>query len=323
MRRTAKHILTAFLAVLLLVSGTMAVGVSAREQLNLKDKPDLNLKMQYPDEEGNLQPADVTVGLYPVALTRLSNGNQIYVKTGDFFRAKIDLKNITTEEELLRKVPVEAVEAHIADRHIRPRFQDATDPRTGLAHFEQLPAGLYLVRLEKPEDGPALYAMNSFLLTLPRILPNDEYDYKGEAVVLPKMQLSKELLDIRVIKAWANDKPENRPASITVQLMNGSQIADTTVLTKDNGWTWTFYEKPADVAWSVYEKKVENYKAKVGEMVLTDNGYEVIITNTYAPPTPLVQTGQLNWPLPFLVVGGLLLLILGYTMSREKKRKEN
>ena len=36
-------------------------------------------------------------------------------------------------------------------------------------------------------------------------------------------------------------------------------------------------------------------------------------------PTTLPQTGQLVWPIPVLAVSGLLLILLGYELTREKK----
>ena len=40
------------------------------------------------------------------------------------------------------------------------------------------------------------------------------------------------------------------------------------------------------------------------------------------PSDKLPQTGQLNWPVPVLAAGGLLLMIVGYLLQREKKRHE-
>lgn len=40
------------------------------------------------------------------------------------------------------------------------------------------------------------------------------------------------------------------------------------------------------------------------------------------PSGKLPQTGQLNWPVPVLAAGGLLLMIVGYLLQREKKRHE-
>ena len=40
------------------------------------------------------------------------------------------------------------------------------------------------------------------------------------------------------------------------------------------------------------------------------------------PSEKLPQTGQLNWPVPVLAAGGLLLMVVGYLLQREKKHHE-
>lgn len=40
------------------------------------------------------------------------------------------------------------------------------------------------------------------------------------------------------------------------------------------------------------------------------------------PSDKLPQTGQLNWPVPVLAAGGLLLMVVGYLLQREKKHHE-
>ena len=179
--------------------------------------------------------------------------------------------------------------------------------------------GLYLIVPVEPEDGPMLYAMNPFLITLPRRDAEGNYDYDCEVPVPAKVQVTPAIVDIHVIKEWKDDLPKDRPQSITVELMNGSQVADTAVLTKENGWEAVFVGKPADITWTVQEKKVEGYEGKVGIMERNGNDYEVIITNTPSSGV-LKQTGQLNWPVPVLLLGGLLLMAGGFILSRDRKK---
>ena len=47
------------------------------------------------------------------------------------------------------------------------------------------------------------------------------------------------------------------------------------------------------------------------------------ITNTsktYKAPDKLVQTGQLNWPVPILVCSGLALIVTGILLQRWRKQ---
>lgn len=52
---------------------------------------------------------------------------------------------------------------------------------------------------------------------------------------------------------------------------------------------------------------------------------EIIITNTSTsetpPNPPLIQTGQLNWPIPVLAGLGILLFAMGWVMIFMKRKK--
>lgn len=316
MNEKLKRILSILLAAAALMS-LMAVSISA-EQINLKRKSSLNMIMQIKGEDGKMVPVKGEVGLYCVALTRLVNADQFYVATASFMGADIDLSGIVTEQNLLEKVPVAALEKNIERYKLKPKFVSTIDEK-GNVHFGNLSAGLYLVVPVKPEDGPAQYTMNPFLVTLPRLKENGNYDYDCGAPMFPKVEVTPGLVDIQVTKEWKNDKPENRPKSITVDLMNGSMVADTAELDAANNWQWIFQDKPANVTWSVQEREVKGYDDKVGRMEFDGEIYKVVITNTPSEGV-LKQTGQLNWPVPVLMIGGLLLIGFGFAMSRDKKK---
>ena len=311
-----KRILS-FLLVAAALLSLMAVGVSA-EQINLRRKSNLNMLMQIQGEDGKMVPVKGEVGLYCVALTRLVNADQFYVATASFMGADIDLSGIVTEENLLEKVPISALEKNIENYRLKPRFVSTIDEK-GNVHFGNLSAGLYLVVPMKPDNGPALYTMNPFLVTLPRTTDQGIYDYDCVTPMLPKVEVTPGLVDIMVVKEWKNDKPESRPKSITVDLMNGSMIAETVDLDPANNWQYIFRGKPANIEWTVQERKVEGYDCKVGRMEMLDDMYRVVITNTPSEGV-LKQTGQLNWPVPVLLSGGLLLVACGFVMSRDKKK---
>lgn len=317
MKMKLKNILC-FVLIAAAVMSFLTVGVAA-DQLNPKKKCTLNMTMQTKGEDGKMVPVKGEVGLYCIALTRLVNADQFYVATASFIGADIDLSGIITEENLLEKVPIAALEKHIEDYMLRPKYRSAID-ESGNVHFENLSAGLYLVVPVTPEGVPAQYTMNSFLVTLPRLDKNGNYDYDCVTPMLPKVEVTPGLVDIQVLKEWKNDDPVKRPANIVVDLMNGSQIADTAILDAANNWKWTFQDKPAYVDWSVQERKVEGYDSKIGDMELEGNTYNIIITNTLSSQDPLKQTGQLNWPVPVLMIGGILLIGVGFVLSRDKKK---
>lgn len=97
-----------------------------------------------------------------------------------------------------------------------------------------------------------------------------------------------ETINIPVSKVWKGDEknPELRPASITVNLMNGTEVIATKELTAENDWNATFeaVRKYDDnntlITYTVEEVAVENYKTGV---VTPNNDGSFTITNELAP----------------------------------------
>ena len=46
-------------------------------------------------------------------------------------------------------------------------------------------------------------------------------------------------------------------------------------------------------------------------------------TTETTPPPDLPPTGQVNWPIPLLVVGGLFLILLGFCLRKDKRHETN
>jgi len=120
--------------------------------------------------------------------------------------------------------------------------------------------------------------------------------------------------EISVLKVWA-DNGYGRPESVTVQLMDGETVVETVVLGNWNNWSYVWKNLDASDGhnWHVREVNVprgyrESYYYE---------GSRVIIRNTET----LIQTGQLNWPIPVLTVLGLGLIALGVVVLVKRKSK--
>lgn len=116
------------------------------------------------------------------------------------------------------------------------------------------------------------------------------------------------------------EKLVSRPKSITIELLNNGQKTAEAKLSKQNKWTYTFENLPENGTWTVQEQKVEGYKGEVLAMEWVKDHYEVTIVNT--ADGVLVQTGQLKWPVPVMLVIGCSLVLVGYVMTRDKKKTE-
>ena len=123
--------------------------------------------------------------------------------------------------------------------------------------------------------------------------------------------------DLTVVKVWSdeNDKQDIRPDSVTVTLYNGDQAVDKVTLGAWNNWTHTWTDLDGTGDWGALETGIP--KGYTPSYQIRDN--VVIITNTAA----LIQTGQLNWPIPVLGSLGALMICLGIFAMRRKRKNGN
>ena len=124
-----------------------------------------------------------------------------------------------------------------------------------------------------------------------------------------------EPVDLTVKKVWSddNDKRDIRPEFISVTLYNGKQAVEKVTLNAENNWTYSWEDLDGKGNWSVIETGIpKGYTPSY-----RTNGDVVTITNTAV----LIQTGQLNWPIP--VLGGLGVLMILFGVIFMKKRKSS
>lgn len=122
------------------------------------------------------------------------------------------------------------------------------------------------------------------------------------------------LLDLKVVKKWV-DQDSSRPGSVEINLLRDKKAVEgrTVVLNSKNNWQATWTGLDSRLAWSVKEAKVPagytaSYKYSDGIWYVTNTG-------------SLLQTGQLNWPIPVLCAGGFLLLAIGMLLMKRKEEK--
>lgn len=140
---------------------------------------------------------------------------------------------------------------------------------------------------------------------------NDDDDGGGDTPGTDKPEPPVFTADLTVIKAWDDDNNPERPDIVTLQLYNGAAAVDTITLTAADGWTYTWDELAADGEWRVIEVDIPN-----GYTPVYSRANNVItVTNTAS----LIDTGQLNWPIPVLGGLGVLVLASGVVMMRKKK----
>lgn len=125
---------------------------------------------------------------------------------------------------------------------------------------------------------------------------------------------------LTVRKIWSGDEKtlEKRPDTIGVTLYNGDTAVETVWLSQGNDWMYTWTELDPAGDWSVMENEIPKGYTPSYRAERTESGKLVTITNT----SSLLQTGQLNWPVPILLLVGLLLIAAGIILMKKKKKKE-
>lgn len=252
------------------------------------------------------------LALYLVANAGSVHSNLSYTYTTDFAGCGIDIKNLNRKEAASEL-------AQFAKDNNLTCFNNQTTDANGTVKFENLPLGLYLVVQTGSVKGFSDCA--PFLAAAPYYDANQNgWLYDVDAT--PKADIIRQI-DLTVKKLW-NDDGANRPSSVTIQLRQGDAVKDTVVLDSSNSWTYTWVDLEKRDDWSVKEINVpKHYTATYKQ-----NGTLYTVTNTKnvessSDTEKLIQTGQLNWPIPFLACTGLLLFAAGWALVFLKKEKNH
>ena len=220
-----------------------------------------------------------------------------------------------------------ALAGYVQRDQIAALAEGVTD-EAGMLRITDLTPGLYLVLGTSYETENVRYTFTPFLVSLPNLTESDEWEY--HPVIRPKyeQQTKPDSTTIQAVKTWKdNGNEKKRPAEIVVQLLKDGQVYEEKALNAGNNWRYVWKDLSADAEWSITEKKVPAaYTVKVEK-----EGNTYIVTNTYNTPdkprTPggkLPQTGQLWWPVPWLALGGIIMILLGCMMRRrESEQDEN
>lgn len=215
-------------------------------------------------------------------------------------------------------------------------YTEQSTDAAGTTVFGNLPFGAYLIVPVGRTEG--YLAPNPFIVALPiKDATSDEWISDVDAS--PKVEDDKgeyEETYISVKKRWKTT--DTIPQSITAALLRDGVIVETVQLNAANNWYYRWDNLSNHYAWSVVETEVP------AEYTVTYVTSErtVIIINTHEdyeeeptvppdepPPPPdkppedeLIDTGQLNWPVPVFATAGLLLFSIGWAMLNLGKKDE-
>lgn len=233
------------------------------------------------------------------------------------FAGQLDIRGSDDQAWLdMTELLDQAVEA---DASLAPADTALTDEQ-GVAAFpsagKTLEKGLYLVRGQTLTLEGYHYITMPFLALLPgRDSVTDDWIYGVQATSKPAQ--TPVLEDLTVKKVWKDyGQTDRRTVSVTVQLLcDGAAFGEPVTLSAENDWTHTWPGLESNRQWTVQEAAVEGYTDSVRR-----EGNTFILTNKLDVAV-LPQTGQLNWPIPVLVVVGLGLFAAGWILCLRGKKE--
>lgn len=238
------------------------------------------------------------LSVYYVATAHMNtNGNLSYVYTDAFENSGIDID----DPSLAIKLDAFVLEHNVSSIKI-------TTDENGTATCKDLSLGLYFIRQSGAVEGFA--PCTPFMVTVPG---KNAEGYVYDVNASPKTEVAR-LTSITIKKVWNTDASTQAAEHVTVQLLRNGNVVKTATLNAQNNWQVTYTDMPESDAYSIKEVDVP----KGFTATYQQKGYVFTVTNT----STLIQTGQLMWPIPVLAVSGMLLIAVGITLLK-KKRKTN
>lgn len=285
----------------LVVMFCLNLTVSANSVFDSNKKGSITVTLRDQTSKEPVANAEITV--YKVADAKVVDNNLTFEFTKEFQNCGASVDDYHKTEFASKLAD------YIKEKQIKgPSL--ATDKK-GVAKFTDLSLGIYLGVQTGEVDGYSSFL--PFVLALP-VTSDNQWVYDMD--VTPKIDIVKHT-DITVQKLWNDDNgagATKRPENVKIQLLSGKKVVDTVTLSDKNEWkhTWTDLIKRDD--YSVKELNVpKGYKATYQQKEFT-----FTVTNT----AKLVQTGQLNWPIPILIISGLILIAVGYVLHSRSKHHE-
>ncbi|MEG6571685.1 Cna B-type domain-containing protein [[Clostridium] cellulosi] len=223
--------------------------------------------------------AGVELTLYRVAEYKTCNADSLALLK-EYSACGIDINDLSTSEKQISA----AGKAMVYIMTHKLSGITAVSDKNGVAEFDNLPLGLYLVKVCS-HKARVKVASDMFFIYLP--MYEKEGGWRYNIVAQPKSVFSTEGGEIVTTtrtarKIWDDEgNSQRRPPSVQVGLYRDGILVDVAVLNEVNNWSYSWSGLSDNFKWSVKELAVpKGYTASVkeGDTITT-------ITNTYKPPT--------------------------------------
>lgn len=250
--------------------------------------------------------------LYLVANVKQEDGNLSYTYTNGFENCGIELRDLN-DGDLPKKL-----QGKIADKSWK---NVQTVGKDGTVKFSGLKAGLYLV--VNSRAARRYYKVNPFLVSAP-MKQDGNWIYEVDAS--PKMETAKpdEPDDSDNDEPEKPTKPSKPETPTTAEVPTTSEVPPTTTVpgdsdTPDHPGTPDEPDNPVNV-YGVPDGPDGTFvlDERARKKLLEQQGQLGGVVSAAALP----KTGQLNWPIPILAGGGMMLFAAGWFLKRGNKQDE-
>ncbi|HEP1534796.1 SpaA isopeptide-forming pilin-related protein [Streptococcus pyogenes] len=204
--------------------------------------------------------------------------------TSEFTKPSITVANLKRVAQLRFKkvstdnVPLPEAAFELRSSNGNSQKLEASSNTQGEVHFKDLTSGTYDLYEKQVPKGYQQVTEKLASVTVDTTKPAEEMVTWGSPHSSVKVEANKEVtivnhketLTFSGKKIWENDRPDQRPAKIQVQLLQNGQKMPNQIqeVTKDNDWSYHFKDLPK------YDAKNQEYKYSVEEVKVPD-GYKV------------------------------------------------
>ncbi len=284
------------------------------------------------DREEGTPVSEVAFRLYKFASAENKNGKYVYTYDEGYRACGMDMGNFGDSY-----LPI-----HLAAyaQYNGMTYTEAVTDDMGMTVFEELSLGAYLVLPVGEKEG--YITPTPFIITVP-MWDAAEEKWQFDIDASPKTDIRGEegaMTHISVKKQWFGEG--EHPSEIKVSLLRDSVIVDTVILNGEKDWYHRWDRLDRAHSWSVAEISVpEGYAVgyNISEMTVTIDNSKLEYDDPTddspgettddtepgdtTPPDKLIQTGQLNWPVPVLSVMGLVIFAAGWALCNLGRGEED
>jgi hypothetical protein len=244
----------------------------------------------------------------------------------DEFEGSGALINFDTDEDTMGTAQLLEgflLEEENLNEKINP-YKAAFSDNMGRVQFNGLKSGVYLITGEEWSGGDYVYTPKPVIFEA-----EDGSDIEVESKYDTRNTASNDDISLEVVNIWQDDGDESkRPMSVTVSLYQDGKLYDQAILNKENNWRHTWNNLVKTARWQLSEGEVSgDYYTE-----LTKENDEFVVTNVYSAsfgaPHQVEDsvtatfgdedTTQIWWPVPILVLAGLIIFGFGFRSYRRR-----